>query len=53
MRVDDAGEILALAQPSCSLAEEVLILRDEDAAEFRSYRIENGNITEEPVTVVE
>ena len=27
--------------------------RDPQEAEFRSYRIENGNITEEPVTVVE
>jgi [CysO sulfur-carrier protein]-S-L-cysteine hydrolase len=27
--------------------------RDEHETEFRSYRIENGNITEEPVTVVE
>jgi len=27
--------------------------RDEHETEFRSYRIENGNITEEPVTVAE
>ena len=27
--------------------------RDPQETEFRSYRIENGNITEEPVTVVE
>ena len=27
--------------------------RDEHETEFRSYRISNGNITEEPVTVVE
>jgi proteasome lid subunit RPN8/RPN11 len=27
--------------------------RDEHETEFRSYRIDNGNITEEPVTVVE
>jgi [CysO sulfur-carrier protein]-S-L-cysteine hydrolase len=27
--------------------------RDEDQAEFRSYRIVNGEVTEEPVTVVE
>ena len=27
--------------------------RDSQATEFRSYRIQNGNITEEPVTVVE
>ena len=27
--------------------------RDEHETEFRSYHIENGNITEEPVTVVE
>ena len=27
--------------------------RDPQATEFRSYRIQNGNITEEPVTVVE
>ena len=27
--------------------------RDPEQTEFRSYRIENGNITEEPVTVVE
>ena len=27
--------------------------RDEHETEFRSYRIENGTITEEPVTVVE
>jgi hypothetical protein len=35
MRVDVAREILAIAQPFCSLAEEVLVLRDEDATEFR------------------
>ena len=27
--------------------------RDEHEIEFRSYRIDNGNITEEPVTVAE
>ena len=27
--------------------------RDPEQTEFRSYRIQNGNITEEPVTVVE
>jgi hypothetical protein len=27
--------------------------RDEHETEFRSYHIQNGNITEEPVTVVE
>ena len=27
--------------------------RDPQKTEFRSYRIQNGNITEEPVTVVE
>src|SRR3984885_9632462 len=27
--------------------------RDEDQAEFRSYRITDGEVTEEPVTVVE
>jgi proteasome lid subunit RPN8/RPN11 len=27
--------------------------RDEDATEFRSYRITDGVVTEEPVTVVE
>jgi hypothetical protein len=27
--------------------------RDEHETEFRSYRIENGQIAEEPVTVVE
>jgi [CysO sulfur-carrier protein]-S-L-cysteine hydrolase len=27
--------------------------RDEDAPEFRSYRIVDGTVTEEPVTVVE
>jgi [CysO sulfur-carrier protein]-S-L-cysteine hydrolase len=27
--------------------------RDEDQAEFRSYRIVDGEVTEEPVTVVE
>jgi proteasome lid subunit RPN8/RPN11 len=27
--------------------------RDEDQAEFRSYRIVDGQVTEEPVTVVE
>jgi [CysO sulfur-carrier protein]-S-L-cysteine hydrolase len=27
--------------------------RDPEKTEFRSYRIENGNVTEEPVTVVE
>jgi len=27
--------------------------RDEDATEFRSYRILDGAVTEEPVTVVE
>ena len=27
--------------------------RDEDATEFRSYRIADGVVTEEPVTVVE
>ena len=27
--------------------------RDEHETEFRSYRIDNGNITEEPVTVAE
>lgn len=27
--------------------------RDEDEAEFRSYRITDGEVTEEPVTVVE
>jgi [CysO sulfur-carrier protein]-S-L-cysteine hydrolase len=27
--------------------------RDEDQAEFRSYRITGGEVTEEPVTVVE
>jgi proteasome lid subunit RPN8/RPN11 len=27
--------------------------RDPEKTEFRSYRIQNGNITEEPVTVVE
>jgi [CysO sulfur-carrier protein]-S-L-cysteine hydrolase len=27
--------------------------REEDATEFRSYRIEDGQVTEEPVTVVE
>jgi hypothetical protein len=27
--------------------------RDEDTAEFRSYRITDGVVTEEPVTVVE
>src|ERR1019366_3360344 len=32
---DDAGEILALARPFCSLAKEILILGDEDATEFR------------------
>jgi [CysO sulfur-carrier protein]-S-L-cysteine hydrolase len=27
--------------------------RDEDKTEFRSYRIQDGQVTEEPVTVVE
>jgi hypothetical protein len=27
--------------------------RDEDRTEFRSYRIVDGEVTEEPVTVVE
>ena len=35
VRVYNAGEMLVLAQPSCSLAEKVLVLRDEDATEFR------------------
>jgi hypothetical protein len=48
MRVDDAGEILALAQPSCSLAEEVLVLRDEDATEVRRFSNTSSANSAEP-----